>query len=201
MAAASVGFQFLTFFKDGKEMRLALDEVVILRTPGGMLEVSTLVRNEEFGWKSSYQCPLFDCSWLLQATISQIRLPVHYTYRIPLSETWSLKVKGEYLELVVPREEVKLPAAADFAKMDIKTERGWLSPSVQENREHLLKELTPELNRRGAQRAYIEAQRAEGSKTVAEFARRWMVEQAVEKAKANVPIKVIFRDRSATDPF
>ena len=40
------------------EPALAKDEIVVLRTPGGKLQVATLVKNEEFSWKTSYTLSL-----------------------------------------------------------------------------------------------------------------------------------------------
>ncbi|MET0311300.1 MAG: hypothetical protein ABW051_04565, partial [Burkholderiaceae bacterium] len=57
-------------------------QVIVVRTPGGLLEAATLVKVEEFGWQTTYTCPLIDCGKLLGATITRVRVPVHYTYRI-----------------------------------------------------------------------------------------------------------------------
>ena len=175
-----------------KITRLAKDEILVLRTPGGMLEASTLVKNEEFAWSTKHTCPIIDCGEFLKATISEIRIPVHYTYRIPLSEIWTLKSKGTHYELTVPMEEPKLPVAIDFTKMELKTNRGWLSPNTQGNRESLLRQLGPELARRSIQKHYIDAQRDEAQKTVVEFAGKWMKEQGLEKRRSDMPIKVVF---------
>ena len=168
------------------------DEILVLRTPGGMLEASTLVKNEVFAWSTKHNCPLIDCDDFLGATISEIRIPVHYTYRIPLPESWILKSRDTHYELVVPIEEPKLPVAIDF-KMELKTNRGWLSPSTQGNRVSLLRQLGPELARRSIQKHYIDAQRDEAQKTIAEFAGKWMKEQGLEKRRADMPIKVVFK--------
>jgi hypothetical protein len=170
-------------------------KVVVIRTSGGLLEVSTLIRNEEFGWSTKHTCPMIDCGALLTATITEIRVPVHYTYRIPLSETWTLKPDGDHYELTVPSADPKVPAAVDFTKMEMRTSKGWLSPSAKENRETLLRQLGPELARRSTQQHYIDAQREDARKTVAEFAGKWMQEQGAQK---KLPVKVIFKDESKT---
>lgn len=177
--------------------RLDPAQVIVLRTPGGMLEVSTLVRNEEFGWKTSYECPLFDCSQFIQPTISEVRLPVHYTYRVPLAESWTLTPRDGHYELRVPLEQPLLPPAVDFSRMEIRTSKSWLSPGTQENREMLLKRLGPELSRRAAQPHYIDAQRDSARKTVVEFAQKWMREQGRAGAPVKDQIRVIFTPASS----
>lgn len=181
-----------------KITRLAKDEIVVVRTPGGMLEVSTLIKNEEFGWSTKHTCPFINCGDLLKATISDIRVPVHYTYRIPLSENWTLKPKATHYELVVPMEEPKLPVAIDFTKMEMRTSKGWLSPNERENRESLLRQLGPELARRSTQKHYIEAQREASQNTIVEFSDKWMKEQGLEKRRADMPVKVVFSGDAAS---
>ena len=55
-------------------------QVVVLRTPGGFLDVSTVVKTEEFRWRSSYTCAWRDCGPLIGERIGRIRIAVHYTY-------------------------------------------------------------------------------------------------------------------------
>jgi hypothetical protein len=175
-----------------KVSRLARDEIVVIRTKGGRLQASTLVRNEEFGWQTSWDCPLVDCGRFLPRTLSEVRLPVHYTFAIPLANEWRLKFRGEYFELVVPREEVNIPPGLEVSKLEMRTTKGWLSPDVAENQLSLMKHLGPELASRAARPEYLAAQRDDARKTVAEFARKWMVEQGAGKDKADYPIKVFF---------
>jgi hypothetical protein len=136
---------------------------------------------------------LINCGDLLGTTVSEIRVPVHYTYRVPLSQTWTLNSDGARYTLIVPSEEPSVPVAMDFGKMEIRTDKTWFSPSVKENRENLLRQLGPELARRSMQQHYIDAQREEARKTVAEFADKWMKEQGKQK---QLPVKVIFKDET-----
>jgi hypothetical protein len=174
------------------------DQILIVRTPGGMLEVTTLIKNEDFAWRSQYECPFVSCAWLLKPTISEIRIPVHYTYRVPLAESWSIVRKRTHYELTVPPEQPTKPAAMDFTKMQLKTDRGWLSPSTQANREMLLRQLGPELERRSTLQSYVAAQRPKARQTVSEFAQKWMREQGVDKKLNGLPVKVLFKGESTS---
>lgn len=178
---------------DGQKVStLAKDEIVVVRTKGGRLQLSTLIKNEEFKWQTSWTCPFIDCSKLLGKTISEVRVPVHYTFAIPLARDWVLTFRGEYFELTVPKEEVNIPPAMELDKLQMRTSTGWLSPPGAANQVSLMKQLGPELSERARRPDYVSAQRDEARKTVAEFARQWMVEQRAGKDKADYPIKVIF---------
>lgn len=192
-----IGAAAALFFPKTKEKAepiLAKDEILILRTPGGMLEVATLVRNEEFRWSTEYNCPLVDCGSLLGKTISDVRVPVHYTYRIPLAKEWSLTVKDVHFELVVPNLEPKLPAAIEVAKLEIRTDTKWFSPSKTPHRESVIRNLGPEFDRRATQSKYVDAIRDDAKKAVAEFATKWMIEQGVEPKLRGYQVRVSFPD-------
>lgn len=162
-----------------EQSRQVLDpaRVVLLRTPGGFLEVGSLEKAEEFGWSSSWDCgPVADCAKLFGPTVSRLRVRARYTYRIPLADQWRLVRDGAQWRLQVPQVQLATPVPFHTADVEISTSSGWLSPPVGPNRELLLRNIGPELDRRGTDPAYLEAQRPLAEKTVAEFARQWMLE-------------------------
>lgn len=170
----------------------ALDptQVLVLRTPGGHLEVSTLVKVEEFGWRSSYTCPWRDCDWLGHR-LGTIRAPVHYTYRIPLAETWTLRPDGNGYVLSVPAPQPLLPPAVDLAKAEFRSEKGGLlAPDGAANQALLMRHLGPELERRAGRSEYLRAQAPMAERTVREFAQKWMREQLGASA---TPLRVEVR--------
>ncbi|MBU1358662.1 MAG: hypothetical protein KKC85_14690 [Gammaproteobacteria bacterium] len=170
----------------------ALDpaQVVVLRTPGGFLEVSTLVKSEEFGWRSSYTCLWRDCGWLMGERVGRIRVPVHYTYRIPLAQNWTLRLEGDSYVLGVPAPQPLLPPGLDTAKAEFtSTQGGLLAPSAAANQANLLKNLGPELAQRAQRVDYLQQQMPAAEKTVKEFAEKWMKEQLKSPAR---PVRVEF---------
>lgn len=173
---------------------LAKDEIVILRTPGGMLEVTTLIRNEEFRWSTKHTCPIINCEKLFGATVSEVRVPVHYTYRIPLNTEWKLKLEKDHFDLAAPLPEAKLPAAIFTEKLEIRTDKTWFSPRKGEHREAVIRSLGSEFDRRAIQKTYLDAQREDARKTIAEFAQKWMLEQGVAANLRGYPIRVNFPD-------
>ena len=197
MVAILVSVAAALYFSGSKEQAVAVlakDEIVILRTPGGMLEVSTLIRNEVFQWSTEYTCLPLDCGKLFGKTISEVRVPVHYTYRIPLAAKWSLKLVSHHFELAVPKPEPKLPAAIDVKKLEIRTDKAWFSPDKTEHRESVVRNIGPEFDRRATQKNYLDAQREEARKTVVEFAQKWMLAQDVAANLRGYPIRVSFPD-------
>jgi len=188
LAATLVRWQWGT----REEAVTALDpaRVRIVRTPGGMLELATLQKVEDFGWQVTHTCPLIDCGELLGKTTSEIRVTAHYTYRIRLAPEWTLRFDKDHYELVVPTLEAKLPVAFDTSAMQIRTEKGsWLSPAAGPNREAVVRHLGDELARRAERADYKRLSEQVAAATVAEFARKWMGEQM---EPATVPIRVTF---------
>lgn len=160
----------------------------LIRTPGGLLEVSAMEKVEEFGWRTSWDCPLVDCS-MLPKTSSRIRVKAHYVYQIPLASEWRLELQGDHYKLTVPAVRLRRPVAFDTATMEIETKEGVFSPAAAPNRENAIRHLGPELSQRGAAAAYMDAQQRTAEKTVREFAEKWMLEQGKKPAR---PITVVF---------
>jgi hypothetical protein len=165
-------------------------QIIVLRTPGGLLEVATLQKAEEFGWSSRYTCPIVDCSALLTPTVSRVRVQAHFVYRVPLAAEWRLVRNGDHYTLTVPEPQLQAPVAFDTSTMQVQTtEKGWLSPPVAPNREAVIRHLGPELANRGTGPAYLRAVRPSAETTIQEFARKWMLEQGHKPA---LPVRVEF---------
>lgn len=154
-------------------------QVIVVRTPGGLLEVATLSRIEEFGWQTTYTCPLLDCAKLFGATVTRLRVPVHYTYRVQLAAAWELRLEGQDYVLHVPPMRPAVPPAIETARLELETNGAWTSPGRELNVQSTLRQLGPELERRATQPHYLKMQEPHAAKTVAEFARKWMREQGV----------------------
>ena len=163
-------------------------KVEIIRTPGGLLEVSAMEKVEEFGWRTSWECPIVDCS-MLPNTVSRIRVKAHYVYQIPLAAEWRLVPEGDGYKLTVPPIQLRRPVAFDTSTMEIRTDQGVFSPAAAPHRENAIRHLGPELAQRGAAGSYLAAQQQAAEKTVREFARKWMIEQG---GKPQRTITVVF---------
>lgn len=189
LGVAAVAWQ--RFGKSATEERVeVLDpaKVEMIRTPGGLLEVSAMEKVEEFGWRTSWDCPIVDCS-KLPKTVSKVRVKAHYAYQIPLAAEWRLEPHGDQYKLTVPALQLRRPVAFDTATMTIETQQGVFSPAAAPNRENAIRHIGPELAERGATTAYLDAQQRTAEKTVREFAQKWMMEQGRKPAR---PITVFF---------
>ena len=194
LAVAAAGLVYVVSmqpFGSGQGPLALLDpaRIVVLRTPGGLLEVSHLVKIEEFAWQTTYTCPLVDCGKWLGSTVSRIRVPAHFVYRVPLAESWTMKLEGGSYVLTVPRPQLLKPVAIDSTRLEIQTSRGWLAPDGPANVQAMLRSFGPVLEVRGEDPAYQKAQQAEAEKTIREFAAKWMREQSIDVKR---PIRVRF---------
>ena len=191
VALIAIGWYLLGRFGTSGQRVEILDpaRVELIRTPGGFLQVGELRKVEEFGWRTSWECPLIDCSQL-PSTVSKIRVKAHYVYRIPLAAQWRLEPEGDHYKLSVPPVQLQAPVAFDTHSMELATtEQSIFSPAAPPNRDKALRYLGPELARRGASLPYLDAQHRNAEATVREFARKWMLEQG---KKPDRPIRVVF---------
>jgi hypothetical protein len=163
-------------------------QVQSVRTPGGFLQVGELVKAEEFGWQTSWDCSIIGCE-KLPKTSSKIRVKAHYVYKIPLAEEWRLEFQGDHYKLAVPRVRLQTPIAFDTTTIELETKGTILSPSSKLNREHVIRFLGPELAVRGTTLPYMDMQYKAAEKTIVEFAQKWMLEQG---KKISLPIQVAF---------
>lgn len=164
-------------------------KIELIRTPGGFLQVSAMEKVEEFAWRTTWECPLVDCT-NLPKTVSRVQVKAQYVYRIPLAAEWRLETQRDHYRLSVPPVQLQAPVAFDTTTMKIvTTEKSMFSPATTPNRENALRHLGPELAQRGATPAYIDAQRTSAEQTVREFAQKWMREQG---RKLDRPIQVGF---------
>lgn len=149
------------------------DKYRIIRTSGGMLEVSTMKKQETFARKTSWECPGKLCE-SLPASITSVSGVASYTYRIPLADHWVLEKKSplSYL-LQVPRLEVKTPVAIDLASIQISNAGSLLSPSGP-SQSAMQTYMQPLVNERGQSSEYVALQKAAATKTVQEFAIKWL---------------------------
>ncbi|WP_157265576.1 hypothetical protein [Azohydromonas aeria] len=167
--------------------------VILIRTPGGQLQVSEMRKAEEVTWRTSWECPIADCS-RLPRTESRVKVTAHYVYRIPLAAEWKLQLDGDHYKLTLPAPQLQTPVAFDTATMEIlTTEKSLFSPAAAPNREKAVRHLGPELAQRGRSTAYLDMQKRSAEQTVQEFASQWMLEQGSQPQR---PIRVEFRESS-----
>lgn len=178
--------------KDLEPLILVGERYKVVRTPGGLLEVSTVQKEESFAWQTSWICPANLCGFLPSSS-SQISAIAHYTYRIPLAEYWVLeKVSSEPLRyrLKVPKLEPKLPVTVSLPTIRIINSGSVFSPSGP-TQQKMQTYMQPQLERRANSPTYLKAQQQDAEKTVEEFARKWM-RDGEDKIPDSAAIEIVF---------
>jgi hypothetical protein len=153
---------------------LSSGESLVMRTPGGTLEVARIKAYESIR-RTSPGTPLL---WGLidtGATVSEIDVPVLYRYHVPLAKEWPIRCTRE---LCVVRAEAiapTLPPAIYTGEMRRRTESGWARFDKSANLAALEKSLTEALSARATSERNLDAATRAGRRTVKEFVRTWVV--------------------------
>lgn len=166
---------------------------LISSTNGDVLEVATLESDESvvrYDMKS-----IFNESFPLGTTISEIRVPVVYRYHILLSGNWSLRLEeGGQVVVHAPALRPTLPPAIRTEGMQKKSEAGWLRFNSAESLALLEKNLTQTLENRAGNQSHINLVREASRKSVAEFVKKWVLSQQGFNAGQVRSITVLFPD-------
>lgn len=168
------------------------DQFKVVRTPGGLLEVNTVQKQESFAWQVAWVCPANLCGFLPVAN-SQISAIAHYTYRIPLAAHWVLeKVSNEPLRyrLKVPKPEPKLPVTVDLRSIRV-INSGPLFAPAGPAQQKMQAYMQPQLAVLAQSSDYLKAQEPDARKTVEEFVRKW-IRDGDTKIPSNAAIEVVF---------
>jgi len=170
-------------------------EVIVLRTPGGLLEVSRIHATEVFDATVTHTVFGVDVG----ETMPRIRVPAVYRYHIELAPEWRVVRADGVFTVVAPRVKPSLPVAVDFSGMEKDVAGSWilLPFTSTEDLNTLERSITATLARKAASRDYIDRQRADARETVREFARKWLVEQTRWKSAQYEDIRVLFADEPA----
>ena len=163
---------------------------IIFRTPGGLIEVAGIKTTELFEKKSM----LHVAGVNLGTTVSQIRVPVTYRYQIALGQEWRAYMSGDKFLVIAPAVKASLPVAIDTAVIQMQTKSGWARFNSQANLDALLKEITPELEKKAKSSAYVELQREAARKTITEFVTKWLITQEQWKSVKPAQVRVYFSD-------
>jgi len=170
-------------------------EVIVLRTPGGLLEVSRIHTTEVFD--ATIKHSIFGVE--VGETVPRIRLPAVYRYHIELAPEWRVVRADGIFTVVAPRVKPSLPVAVDFAGMRKDVAGTWilLPFTSTDDLDTLERSITAQLAEKAASRDYVDRQRADARETVREFARKWLVEQTRWKSAQYEDIRVLFAEEPA----
>jgi hypothetical protein len=148
-------------------------EMLVMRSPGGLLEVSTITAEERFDSTTNHTV----LGVSLGRTVAQIRVPTVYRYHIPLAKDWNIRLSGNTLIVVAPAVQPSLPVAIDTGKLESFSSGLWSPITGAEAVTSLQKSITARLGDKAASPPLILLQREAARQTVEEFVRKWVVGQ------------------------
>lgn len=166
------------------------EEILVMRTRGGWLEVSTVKSTELFD--SAVDHDIFGLS--LGQTVTRIRVPAHFTYRIRLAPQWKVLRHDDSFLVVVPQVEPSLPVAVDLAQMQKYASGIWSPLTGPAALDQLERQITAKLARKAVSPFYIQLQRDAARRTVAEFVQKWLVTHSPWDKADSRKIRVLFAD-------
>ena len=169
----------------------ALDQVEVIRTEGGLLQVSSIRAPEYFKAVKPHDVLGID----LGATTTHIRVPATYHFHIELAREWKVRVRPDGTVIVIaPPVKPTLPVAIDTARLERQAEGRWSLFTGARELEALQRTITSQLAEKAASPGYIAFQRDAARQTVAEFVQRWLVTQERWKAARGGTVRVFFAD-------
>jgi hypothetical protein len=168
------------------------DEILVMRTPGGLLEVSRIEAVESVDTKFVHTL----MGIAVGETVPRIRVPAVYRYHIELAPEWRVLRSKDVFTVVVPAVQPSLPVAVELKRMEKQASGTWvLLPFTETDAlDALEREITGKLARKAVSPAYLQLQREHARKTVTEFVGKWLVTQVQWQSASRPRIRVLFAD-------
>jgi hypothetical protein len=167
-------------------------EILVMRTPGGLLEVSTIRAIEQFDKKFVYSI----LGMRVGETVPRIRVPAVYRYHIKLAPEWKVARTDDVFTVIAPPVKPSLPVAVDLAKIEKDVGGSWVlvAFNADDDLDSLERQITAKLGEKAASPVYLQLQREAARTTVTEFVKKWLVTQEPWKAAKQPRIEVLFAD-------
>lgn len=162
----------------------------VMRTAGGLLEVSVVKATEDFQAQKNHMfwgVPLGNA-------VSKIRVPATYRYHIELAPEWKIYSRGGELIVITPPVKPSLPVAVNLGQLEVQKLGVWAFIAGNQLAQDLQSSITKELAQRALNSNYIQLQREEARKTVREFVHKWVLTQDKFKQLPLQAVKVYFPD-------
>jgi hypothetical protein len=185
---------YLWYRTDKTERRLhlqfaSMDHIEVIRTKGGLLQVSTIRSPESFKASKPHDILGID----LGPTTTRIRVPAVFNYHIELAQEWKVRVRPDKTVIVVaPIIKPTLPVAIDTAKLERYAEGRWSFLSGSAELDALQRTITQTLASKALSPSYMQFQQESARSTVTEFVRQWLLTQARWKDAKGYTVRVFF---------
>ena len=166
-------------------------ESVVLRTPGGRLEVAELRQLESFEVSRDHEV----LGVPVGSTFSRVRVPAHYRYHVELAPEWRVRVLPDGgVRVIAPRVQPTLPVAIDTAQLQTESRGMWSLFTGPAQVQALSRGITAQLARKADTAPMRDRQREAARQTVAEFVGKWLMAQSEWRPHAGQPVQVLFAD-------
>jgi hypothetical protein len=169
---------------------------VVMRTPGGLLEVATVTADEHFTRRDVMR--VWGVS--LGETVSEVRVPVTYRFHIELAREWVVTLDGTRAIVSAPELEPSLPVAFDTGAMRRTTKNGWARFNKDENLAAAERAITTELEGRAGSPRYLALVREDARRTIVEFVSRWLLTEPRWKSAPGHAVVVLFPGERVPGP-
>lgn len=169
---------------------VSLDEAIVMRTNGGLLEVATINATESFDKANEHH--LFTVK--IGKTVARIRVPATYRYHLKLAEEWRFIRRDNVFVVIAPPVAPSLPVAIDTTRLEAEASGAWSIITGNHLVSELQASITPALEERAKSDKYLKLQRDHARKTVAEFVQKWVLSQEKWKMIVGPEIRVFFAD-------
>jgi hypothetical protein len=177
------------------EVQLASpDRVEVIRTKGGVLQVSSIKSPETFQASTDHKFLGID----LGKTVTQIRVPAVFHYHVDLAPEWKVTVKGDTVIVIAPAVKATLPVGIDTARLERFSAGTWSLFTGTSELDLLQRSITQTLAVKAMAPGYIQFQREAARQTVTEFVARWLLTQERHKALPKSAVRVFFADEPIT---
>ena len=159
---------------------------------GGNLDVA-VAENVEVLSRSDERFAFWDLLSLGTTTV-EIRVPVTYRYHLKLDDRWTVTVVDGVCRVEAPALRPSLPPAIHTDRMERRADASWLRFDAVEQMTALEQQLTPELSRIARDPRHLALAREPARRTVARFARAWLLSEGAWGADRVRAISVTFAD-------
>lgn len=166
------------------------ESAIVMRTAGGLLEVSTITTEERFDSNTSHTI----LGVPVGRTIAQIRVPAVYRYHVPLASEWTFREQGKTLIVIAPKVKPSLPVAIETDKLQSFSSGLWSPFTGTETVAALQQSITNKLGVKASSAELINIQREAARQTITEFIQKWAVNESRWTAKSRPTVLVFFED-------
>jgi hypothetical protein len=166
-------------------------ETIVMRTPGGTLEVARIKSYEAL----SRTNPGATIAWGLidtGTTVSEIDVATLFRYHIEMAKEWPVQCSAGTCVVRSGPIQPTLPPAIYSQEMRKRTSSGWARFNKMENLAELEKSLTGELEKRASSERNMLAATSAGRRTVAEFVQTWMLKSTLKPGQPAPKVLVLF---------